>query len=153
MSFSETYRDNNYQEQIVPSAHLSSVYQGISALVAHQHREQQANFAREQRQILPQVDLPIFSCLQHRVAHAALKKLGAELRLSHQGDYPVACMCIVRKVMGLPCGHELARWSERGVPVPLSAIHQHWRFDAEVAEESENDVPALLDPLPPRRTR
>ncbi len=55
--------------------------------------------------------------------------------------------------MGLLCGHELARWHEQGVPVPLSAIHQHWRFNDEAADENEDDVPMVLDPLPPRRTR
>ncbi len=48
--------------------------------------------------------------------------------------------------MGLTCGHALARWRRAGVPVPLAAIHEHWRFEVTVQEEEQvASIPAVLD--------
>jgi hypothetical protein len=122
-------------------------------LVTHQLTEYHAQFATEQRQILPSLDIPLFSLLQRRLPHAALKKLGSELRRSRRRDFPEACLCIVRRVMGLPCGHELARWLRQNVPVPLTAIHRHWCFDVELEEDEGSEILPIHDPLPQRRTR
>ncbi len=132
----------------MPTADLYTVFSAITTLVNNQSTEQLADFAKERREILPHLDLPLFSRLQRHIAHAALKKLGSELQLSRRKNFPVACTCIVRQTMGLPCGHALARWRRAGVPVPLDAIDQHWRFEIEVEEdEPVEEIPAVLDPV------
>jgi hypothetical protein len=54
--------------------------------------------------------------------------------------------------MGLACGHELARLLQYGEPVPILAMHAHWRYDAEKKDWNNLEKPAILDPLPQRRT-
>ncbi len=49
--------------------------------------------------------------------------------------------------MGLPCGHQLDTWRRASIPVPLSPIHRHWRFDINIKEEEQvEEVPRVQDP-------
>jgi hypothetical protein len=134
---------------VTPTADLYTVFSAITTLVHSPKTEQLADYAKERREVIPNLDIPLLARLQRHVAHAALKKLGSELQLSRRNNFLVACSCIVRQTMGLPCGHALARWHRAGVPVPLSAIHQHWRFEIEAEEEEEPvaEIPAMLDPI------
>jgi hypothetical protein len=140
--------------QLAPTADLYTIYHSLSTLLRQQSTKHPADLAREQRKVLPQMSIPLFAQLQHKVAHAALKKLAAELRLSRQRIFPSTCTCVIRNVMGLPCGHLLASWNGAGMPVPLSVIHQHRRFELrEVEGEDGTDVVQVLEPLPRQQQR
>lgn len=38
-----------------------------------------------------------------------------------------ACGCVIRRTHGLPCAHEISDYMKEGRPIPLDAIHPHWR--------------------------
>ncbi|KAI3882556.1 hypothetical protein MKW92_018314 [Papaver armeniacum] len=38
-----------------------------------------------------------------------------------------ACKCSFRSTHGIPCAHELMKYTQEGRPVPLSVIDEHWK--------------------------
>ncbi len=67
---------------MTPTADLYTVLSTITTLMHSQKTEQLADFAKEQREVIPNLDIRLFARLQRHVAHAALKKLSSELQLS-----------------------------------------------------------------------
>ncbi|KAG5562621.1 hypothetical protein RHGRI_005373 [Rhododendron griersonianum] len=40
----------------------------------------------------------------------------------------VDCGCPIHRTHGLPCAHEIAPFKNRGEPIPLSLIDDHWKI-------------------------
>ncbi|XP_008244221.1 PREDICTED: uncharacterized protein LOC103342376 [Prunus mume] len=48
-------------------------------------------------------------------------------RLEIDGVNTLSCGCAIRRTHQLPCAHEIAKYREHGVPIPLDVVHSHWR--------------------------
>ncbi|XP_027913070.1 PKS-NRPS hybrid synthetase CHGG_01239-like isoform X1 [Vigna unguiculata] len=90
--------------------------------------------------------------LQGLVSRSALSHITDEYdRVKAVGTDSSKCCCIVRTTHGLPCACELARYSTMCHPIPLEAIHVHWKklnFDRGMNDkESELSLQPELDAL------
>jgi hypothetical protein len=72
----------------------------------------------------------------------------AELEKSRKPDFPSHCLCSMKRVMGLPCGHDIAGFVHLSAPIPLRAVHRHWLFKPTLAlPDSPDPIIPILDPL------
>ncbi|XP_058189257.1 uncharacterized protein LOC131306846 [Rhododendron vialii] len=53
----------------------------------------------------------------------------------------VDCVCPIRRTHGLPCAQEIAPFKDRGEPIPLSLIDDHWKI---LSLEKRKDDGAIL---------
>ncbi|KAI5401505.1 hypothetical protein KIW84_066106 [Lathyrus oleraceus] len=92
----------------------------------------------------------------NRVLHlAALRRIAEELwRVDYVGTNRQICGCTLRTSYGLPCACELGRYRLDGIPIPIDAVHVHWRkltmeVELEVGEDdgSEVDMTSTMDEL------
>ncbi|GAA0173858.1 hypothetical protein LIER_27377 [Lithospermum erythrorhizon] len=68
------------------------------------------------------------------------------MHLLHNG--PNLCVCMLRKSHGLPCVHEMLKYSNSGIPI--SIIHNYWRtldMETRVKEESLDEESLIHDEI------
>ncbi|KAI3847456.1 hypothetical protein MKX03_001969 [Papaver bracteatum] len=71
---------------------------------------------------------PIFSELRNQVSQRALELIQLELdKSSNQSSDMVPCRCLIRATHGLPCPHEVVKYTQEGSPIPLSAVDPQWK--------------------------
>jgi alpha-glucosidase len=84
-----------------------------------------------------------------------LRRIAEELlRVDYVGTNRQICGCTLRTSYGLPCAYELGRYTLGGIPIPIDAVHVHWRkltmeVELEVGEDdgSEVDMTSAMDEL------
>jgi alpha-glucosidase len=116
-------------------------------LVTHQLTTCQTNVEEQRDKVVPCSNTPLFYLLRRRVSRPAILKYNEELVRSRQLDFPITCSCIVRTSMGLPCGHEIQGYDCNRRPLPLSAIHNHWRLTFGDPNENEGAAQHISDPV------
>ncbi|KAI5448433.1 hypothetical protein KIW84_015738 [Lathyrus oleraceus] len=98
---------------------------------------------------------PFYGYLRGSVSRAALRRIAEELlRVDYVGTNRQICGCTLRTSYGLPCACELGRYRVGGIPIPIDAVHVHWRkltmeVELEIGEDdgSEVDMTAAMDEL------
>ncbi|KAI5402994.1 hypothetical protein KIW84_050554 [Lathyrus oleraceus] len=98
---------------------------------------------------------PFYGYLRDSVSRAALRRIAEELlRVDYVGTNKQICGCTLRTSYGLPCACELGRYIVGGIPIPIDAVHVHWRkltmeVELEVGEDdgSEVDMKDAMDEL------
>ena len=90
---------------------------------------------------------PFYGNLRGSVSRAALRHIAEEwVRVDIVGTDTQKCGCTHRKVYGLPCACELGRYTLSGDPIPIEAIHIHWRkLSMEGKQEVDADDGSELD--------
>ncbi|KAI5400827.1 hypothetical protein KIW84_065620 [Lathyrus oleraceus] len=84
-----------------------------------------------------------------------MRRIAEELlRVDYVGTNRQICGCTLRTSYGLPCACELGRYILGGIPIPIDAVHVHWRkltmeVELEVGEDdgSEVDMTSAMDEL------
>ncbi|XP_058750746.1 uncharacterized protein LOC131623740 [Vicia villosa] len=98
---------------------------------------------------------PFYANLRGSVSRATLRRIAEEwLRIDMVGTNTQKCGCIHRRVYGLPCACELGRYILSGDPIPIEAIHIHWRKlnmegnqDVDTNDGSEVDMTNAIDEI------
>ncbi|OVA11700.1 hypothetical protein BVC80_8207g8 [Macleaya cordata] len=100
----------------------------IYNMISNQIVNIKSAFQRSLTSTLHEHNKLIFRALRNLVSHYALKQINDEVRKSgNVGIDERSCGCVVRTSMGLPCDHELVKYSREGRPIPLSAVDSHWK--------------------------
>ncbi|KAI3887526.1 hypothetical protein MKX03_032035 [Papaver bracteatum] len=69
-----------------------------------------------------------FKLLIGHVSHFALRSMKLEKQFKSMiGNDKDGCICTIKLTMGLPCSHDMQRYSDRNEAIPLSNIDPFWR--------------------------
>ncbi|XP_061990742.1 uncharacterized protein LOC133709124 [Rosa rugosa] len=61
------------------------------------------------------------------VSITALNKIVCEANRADNIKDLACCSCTIRVTHGLPCAHEIAEYKRSNTPIPIDAVHRHWR--------------------------
>ncbi|CAK8541821.1 unnamed protein product [Lathyrus sativus] len=71
---------------------------------------------------------PFYNNLRGSVSRDALRCIAEELkRVDYVGTNKEICRCTLRTTYRLPCACELIGYRIDGIPIPIDAMHVHWR--------------------------
>ncbi|KAH7849684.1 hypothetical protein Vadar_021481 [Vaccinium darrowii] len=106
---------------------FESSWRRIHNLLELQHNDIKSSF--ENSLIVYHNDKPIeLNELWGNISISVLDRVLAETkRANFLGCDASACGCVIRRTHGLPCAHEISDYMKEGRPIPLDAIHHHWR--------------------------
>lgn len=73
--------------------------------------------------------IPIFSQVRGAVSQSVMKHMMPEVHKANEMvlDATSECNCPIRRTHGLPCAHEIAKFKNDGIPLPLYLIDNHWK--------------------------
>ncbi|KAL5122085.1 PKS-NRPS hybrid synthetase [Glycine soja] len=107
---------------------MCSYWDAMKNMITLQHTEIEASFEKSKNVVEHRHNTPFYVKLVGFVSRSALSHITEEYdRVKTAGIDSSICGCIVRTTHGLPCACELARYSTMCHPIPLEAIHAHWR--------------------------
>ncbi|XP_062006092.1 uncharacterized protein LOC133723294 [Rosa rugosa] len=79
------------------------------------------------------------------VSITSLNKIVCEANRADSIKKDVACCgCVIRVTHGLPCMHEIAEYKRSNRPIPIDAVHNHWRqlgINQAMHNDTEEKVP------------
>ncbi len=107
---------------------LCHCWEAMNNMLALQHTEIKASFERSINVVEHRHNNRLFIRLHGFVSRTALQLIADECsRANYVGIDKSACGCLIRKTHGLPCACELAGYIRLFAPIPLEAVHLHWR--------------------------
>ncbi|RDX82859.1 hypothetical protein CR513_36299, partial [Mucuna pruriens] len=105
---------------------MCSCWDAMNNMIKLQHTEIRMSFEKSMNVV--EHNTPFYIKLQGFVSRSALCHIADQFdRVKTVGIDSSICGCMIRTTHGLPCACELARYSLVCHPVPLQAIHVHWR--------------------------
>ena len=79
------------------------------------------------------------------VSIAIMKKIVDESKLVSTVRVDVeACKCLLRKMHGLPCAHELAEYDRVNMPISVDCIDRYWK-NLDMSPSTPSDLEAVKD--------
>ncbi|XP_070662492.1 uncharacterized protein [Malus domestica] len=100
----------------------------IHSLLELHHTEVKASFEKSRCFVQHKFKKPELQRLVGFVSTHALNLIVCESkRLEKERVTVVSCGCTIRQTHKLPCAHEIAEYRRLGKPIPLDALHPHWR--------------------------
>jgi len=89
---------------------------------------------------------PLFRRLQYNISKEALNMIFNRLE---KFDDDGKCDCSLRTTHGLPCSCEVDGYRKSGEPIPLKAIHRHWKIltSKNTSKREEDDTELCPTPL------
>ncbi|KAI8547532.1 hypothetical protein RHMOL_Rhmol07G0203400 [Rhododendron molle] len=91
-----------------------------------------------------QFRIPIFDHLRGAASQTTMGLMLPEIKKIDDMvvENKVDCDCPIHRTHGLPCAHEIAPFKNRGEPIPLSLIDDHWNMLS--FEKRKDDDGAIL---------
>ncbi|KAI3833637.1 hypothetical protein MKX03_022415 [Papaver bracteatum] len=103
-------------------------WEAMHNMINRQLFQIKSSFEKSLTSVLDEHQIPAFEELRNHVSHYALELIRLEVNQSEDLETDVtACKCSFRSTHGLPCAHELMKYTQEGRPVPLSVIDEHWK--------------------------
>jgi len=107
---------------------MCSYWDAMNDMITLQHTEIKSSFEKSINVVDHMHNTPLYIKLQGLVSRSALSHIADEYdRVRDVGTDSSKCCCIVRTTHCLPCACELAKYNTTGHPIPLEAIHVHWK--------------------------
>ncbi|GMP77674.1 hypothetical protein CsSME_00033862 [Camellia sinensis var. sinensis] len=111
----------------------------IHSLLELQHIDIKASFEKSLTVVQHQFKPSHFRELRDNISITALNHVLAESKRANDvGIDGSVCGCVVRRIHGLPCAHEIADYIRQDRPIPFDSINPHWRT-LEVVQKLKND--------------
>ncbi|XP_026422273.1 uncharacterized protein LOC113318345 [Papaver somniferum] len=103
-------------------------WEAMHNMINRQIFQIKSSFEKSLISVLDEHQIPAFEELRNHVSHYALELMRLEVNQSEDLETDVtACKCSFRSTHGIPCAHELMKYTQEGRPVPLSVIDEHWK--------------------------
>ncbi|KAI3996886.1 hypothetical protein MKX01_021162 [Papaver californicum] len=103
-------------------------WEAMHNLINNQIVQIKSSFEKSLTSVRHEHQIPAFQVLRNHVSQYALDLILLEFTRSEDaGIDAAACKCSFRSTHGLPCAHELVKYTQEGRPIPLSQIDQHWK--------------------------
>ncbi|RZC65214.1 hypothetical protein C5167_008904 [Papaver somniferum] len=115
-------------------------WEAMHNLINNQIAQIKSSFEKSLTSVRHEHQIPAFQVLRNHVSQYGLDLILLEFtRSEDSGTDAAACKCSFRSTHGLPCAHELVKYTQEGRPIPLSQIDQHWK-QLSVVPVLENSV-------------
>ncbi|KAI3847457.1 hypothetical protein MKX03_001970 [Papaver bracteatum] len=115
-------------------------WEAMHNLINNQIAQIKSSFEKSLTSVRHEHQIPAFQVLRNHVSQYALDLILLEFtRSEDSGIDAAACKCSFCSTHGLPCAHELVKYTQEGRPIPLSQIDQHWK-QLSVVPVLENSV-------------
>ncbi|XP_050386961.1 protein FAR1-RELATED SEQUENCE 11 isoform X1 [Argentina anserina] len=103
-------------------------FEKIHALLELQHTDIKASFENSLTVVQHSSWPSEFKHLRGVVSTFALDKVLSQFKLgTSMNNDDLNCGCVIRCTHGLPCAHELAKYTRDCRPIPLESVDPHWR--------------------------
>ncbi|XP_040361626.1 uncharacterized protein LOC112203005 [Rosa chinensis] len=117
----------------------------IHSLIELHHTDIKASFEKSRCFLQHDFKHEYLKELISYVSIAALNKIVCEANRADSMKKDVACCgCVIRVTHGLPCAHEIAEYKCSNRPIPIDAVHNHWRqlgINQAMHNDTEEKVP------------
>ncbi|XP_062012413.1 uncharacterized protein LOC133728965 [Rosa rugosa] len=117
----------------------------IHSLIELHHTDIKASFEKSRCFLQHDFKHEYLKELISYVSITALNKIVCEANRADSIKKDVACCgCVIRVTHGLPCAHEIAEYKRSNRPIPIDAVHNHWRqlgINQAIHNDTEEKVP------------